>query len=120
MKGDGYIKKISIKFIGAGYKNNNQVKVKIYDTYNNLVFQGNTYDSKLSVSLKTNNVYIVKARFINEKTCIPIYTSNDNFTFILNHNIISNSEQSGTVTFLLTDYYYNLPIEKGEILLWQK
>ena len=32
--------------------------------------------------------------------------------------IIFNDDNS--ITFLLTDYYYNLPIERGELILWQR
>jgi len=117
LKGDGNIK-IKIKFIGVGYNDLYQANVKIYDSSNNIVYDGKTYNGILTLYLKKSKVYIVKATFKSQVICSPIYVLDDTtyiFSFIKN-TIPTNR----TVTFLLTDYYYNLPIEKGEILLWQR
>ena len=112
MKGDGNIK-IKIKFIGVGYNNFYQVDVAIYDKDMNKVFKGKTYNGELDVYLNKNEVYIMKANFNGQVLCSPLIILDGNYIF----SFVKNNR---TVTFLLTDYYYNLPIEKGEIILWQK
>lgn len=114
MKGDGNIK--ILKFIGAGYKNKYQVKVKIYDK-DKKIFEGTTYNGELKIDLKENKIYKIEAIFLNEKICTNIYiTKKCKYTFIFTH-IIFNPK---TITISLVDLYYNLPIEKGEIILWQR
>ena len=122
MKGDGKIKKYKIRFLNVGYNDSYQVKLKIYDSNNKLVFSGTTYNGEITILLKKNKVYRLEAYFLNEKICTSFYTSNEyNLLFFFNHSIINQPDITiHTVTFLLTDYYYNLPIEKGEILLWQR
>lgn len=114
MKGDGNIK--IFKFIGAGYKNNYQVKVEIYDK-NKKIFEGTTYNGIIKIDLKENKIYKLKAIFLNETINTNIYiTKKCKYTFIFTH-IIFNPE---TITISLVDLYYNLPIERGEMTLWQK
>lgn len=114
MKGDGNIK--IFKFIGTGYNNKNQVKVKIYDN-NKKIFEGTTYNGIIEIDLKENKLYKIKAFFKNELICKNIYiTKKCKYTFIFTH-IIFNPE---TITISLVDLYYDLPIEKGEITLWQR
>ena len=114
MKGDGNIK--ILKFIGTGINNNYQVNVKIYSG-NNLIFEGITYNGKIKVNLCENKVYRIEARFLSELTIINLYVSRKcKYVFALQHSFISNR----TITFVLVDYNYNLPIERGEIILWPK
>lgn len=114
MKGDGNIK--ILKFIGAGYNNKYQVKVKIYDN-NKKIYEGITYNGELKINLKENKIYKVKAFFKNELICKNIYiTKKCKYTFIFTHAIFNPR----TITISLVDLYYNLPIEKGEITLWQR
>ena len=108
MKGDGDIK--TLKFIGAGYNNKYQVKVKIFFK-NKKMFEGITYNGEIDVDLIENNVYKIEARFLNEIINTYLYvTSKCKYVFIFKHSIIDN-----TVTISLVDFYYNLPIEKGEM-----
>lgn len=115
MKGDGNIN-TEIKFIGVGYNNNYQVNVIIYDDCNNIVYEGLTYNGKVCVNLNKNTIYKIEATFINEKIVRYIYTNSCEYAFWFNHSTISNK----TITFTLRDYYYNLPIERGNIILWQR
>lgn len=114
MKGDGNIK--IFKFIGTGYNNKNQVKVKIYDN-NKKIFEGTTYNGIIEIDLKENKLYKIKAFFKNELICKNIYiTKKCKYTFIFTHAIFNPR----TITISLVDLYYDLPIEKGEITLWQR
>lgn len=114
MKGDGNIK--ILKFIGAGYNDKYQVKVKIYCN-NKKIFEGITYNGIIKVDLKEGNIYKVKAYFLNEKINTYLYvTKKCKYTFIFTHAIYNPR----TITISLVDLYYNLPIERGEIILWQR
>ena len=117
MKGDGDIKKIKLIFSGVGINNLYQANVKIYDENNKLIFNGQTYNGKLEIYLKENKLYKVESEFINEKIFKCIYVFNTyTYVFYFKNSVLENR----TITLLLTDYYYNLPVEKGEIILWQK
>lgn len=110
------MKQIKLIFIGLGYNSINQAYIRIYDSNNNLVFNGITYNNELSLCLKKCNVY----RLIAITSSIKLVTSfyvNSNYKYIFNLNGINNNP----ITFKLTDFNYkNLPIERGELLLWQK
>lgn len=110
---------ITLNFLGLGYNNINQADVLIYDDCNNLVYTKKTYNNKLNICLKKNKVYRVVAFSLNDRISTTIYINNNNYCFRFNRSIIN--ENSDSITFLLTDYYYdNLPIERGEIILWQR
>ena len=111
MKGDGNIN-INIKFLNVGYNNYYQVKVKIFDENNNIVFEGITYNGCIDICLIPYKKYIIKAKFLNEEINQCFYVYNHNYIFYF-----SNIYRRRTITFLLKDYYYNLPIEKGVIIL---
>lgn len=114
MKGDGNIK--ILKFIGAGYNDKYQVKVKIYCN-NKKIFEGITYNGIIKVDLKENRIYKIKAYFLNEKINTYLYvTKKCKYTFIFIHALYNPR----TITISLVDLYYNLPIERGEIILWQR
>ena len=120
MKGDGNIKKICLKFRGLGYGNNYQAMVKVYDVDGNLLCSCLTYDGMLSLMVCENREYHVVASFLGEVINRPFYVSNNQncYVFAFPHVILKNLR---TVNFLLTDYHYdNLPIERGNIFLWQK
>lgn len=110
VKGDGNIDVI-IRFIGLGINNNYQAFVKIYDSNNNLVFDGITYNGSINVTLNMYCTYRLEARFLSEFIKTNMYITKCNYVFIFNHSIFNRR----TITFLLKDYYYNLPIERGEI-----
>lgn len=113
MKGDDNIKVI-LKFIGVGIDNNYQVDIKIYDK-NKKVIDSKTFNGEICLLLEKNKIYKMKYSFLNRKKYINFYTNSNKFIFNLNNNIFSR-----IITFSLNDYYYNIPIEKGEIILWQK
>ena len=110
------MKKITLNFYGLGYGCCLQALVKIYDQYGKLVFNGKTYNGKIEVCLKSNNAYRVFAQSCGNFINTAFYVSNNysNYSFYFNRVL---QENENTVTFLLTDYYYNLPIKKGEIIL---
>ena len=114
MKGDGNIK--TLKFIGTGYNDKNQATVKIYNN-NKKIFEGTTYNGIIKIDLKENELYKIKATFLNETIKTNLYiTKKCKYTFIFTHAIYNPR----TITISLVDLYYNLPIEKGEIILWQR
>ena len=106
--------KIKLKFIGLGYNNNYQAFVSIYDENNNLVFNDYTYDSFIVVNVIPNRGYRLVARFYNDIIQTGLYSNRCEYTYIFNHAIYNRP-----ITLSLRDYYYNLPIEKGVITLWQ-
>ena len=110
---------ITLNFLGLGYNNINQADVLIYDDCNNLVYNKKTYNNKLNICLKNNKIYRVVAISLNDRITTTIYINCNNYCFRFNRSIINENPDS--ITFLLTDYYYdNLPIERGEIILWQR
>jgi len=112
MKGDGNIK--ILRFIGTGYNNNYQAKIKIYSN-NKKIFEGITYNGIIKLDLK-EGIYKIEAYFLNEKICRNIYiTKKCKYTFIFTHALVNR-----TITISLVDLYYNLPIERGEMFLWQR
>lgn len=113
MKGDDGIKVI-LKFLGTGIQNNYQVDIKIYDR-NKKIVSSKTYNGEICLLLEKNKIYKMKYSFLNRKKYINFYTNSNKFIFNLNNNILNR-----TITLSLKDYYYNIPIEKGEIILWQK
>lgn len=122
MKGGSKIKKVVLQFIGTGIKNEFQAYVKIYDTCGNLLYQKNTYNGELIVNLEENKAYNLVAISYDEKIEVFFYITKNKrkYTFVFARSIYERSAIR-TITFLLTDANYNnLPIEKGEIILWQK
>lgn len=112
MKGDGNI--IIMRFIGTGYKNQYQAKVKIYHK-NKKIHEENTYNGIIKINLKENEIYKIKAIFLNELIEKNIYASKKyKYTFTF-----SNIKYCKAITISLVDYNYKLPI-KGVIKLWQK
>ena len=109
------MKKITIKIIGLGYQNKYQAHIKIYDK-SCLIIEKDTYNGKIEVCLEENKAYkliaIIKNRILN----IVFYIDEKRDCYIFEIRNIPKP-----ITFYLTDFYYeNLPIEKGEIITWQK
>ena len=109
MKGDGNIK--TLRFIGTGYNNYYQANIKIYN--DELIYEGTTYNGKLDVCLE-EGIYKIEVYFLKKQTFYLYVSKNKTYTFILDNALYK------TITISLVDFYYNLPIEKGEIFLWQK
>ena len=107
------MKKISIILYGLGVGNFFQANIKIFDQNNNLILNTTTYNGRIDVYLKENETYRVCAYSCGETINKVIYVDciYDKYSFYFSRVLNNN-----TITFLLTDYYYNLPIKKGEIL----
>ena len=105
---------VTLKFLATGYNSFYQAFVKVFDTSNNLVFEGYTYNGIIKLCLEKNNAYKVNASLFNSRLFSSFYVGRNNtFIFNLNPAIINR-----TITFLLTDSNYNnLPIMRGEMIL---
>ena len=110
------MKEVTLKFIGTGYKDKYQANINIYDMNNNLILECTTYNGYINICLKEYCYYKVISKIDNEILNGVIYINQDIYTFIFNRSYIPT-----ITTFILTDYNYdNLPIEKGELILWQR
>lgn len=107
--------KIKIKFIGLGINDKFQAHVSLYCN-NKKILKETTYNGEITLPIVKGNVYILKAKFFSEVICTPIIYNKYGYTLFFSNNI-PNEE---TITFLLRDFYYTNPIEKGEITLWQE
>ena len=105
----------TIYFDLLGYKNYNQADVIIYDECNNIIYNQKTYNGRITISLNKYNYYKLKAKISND---IIFAYFKPKEKLYLSFNKECNCKN--IVTFILTDYYYNMPIEKGLITLWQK
>lgn len=110
------MKEIMIRFNGLGYYNICQANIILYDNLNNIVYSGQTFNGKIKIKLRNNTLYRMVASIDNEIIDTYIYIRNNNYCFSFKRNIIEYS----SITFILMDYYYNLPIERGELILWQR
>lgn len=106
---------LELKFFGLGLKDNYQAYVNLY-YHGELVFNGMTYNGKLCFNNLSNDWYLMEALFGNERIITPIYFKNGTYCFFFNHSYLSNK----IITLTLVDYFYNLPIEEGELILWQR
>lgn len=113
------MKDVTLKFYGLGYNNINQADVLIYDICDNQVFEGITYNNLLTIKLCKNDFYRLIAKSLDEEINIVFYVGiNNDYCFRFPRSIFENDIDK-SITFLLTDYYYdNLPIERGEIILY--
>lgn len=110
------MKKIILKFLGLGYNDVFQAKVKIYNDKKQCIKSGKTYNGKISVFLEENQVYTLVAISKNEVINKRFYIDKNQYTycFYFPRSIVNNNN---IITFRLTDFYYkDLPIEKGEMI----
>ena len=116
------IQKVVLKFIGTGIEDNYQACVKIYDTYGNLLYNQKTYNGELVLYLEKGQVYKVSASCYGEFLKKVFYVNEDNKKYVFYFNrSLQNIPLLRTITFFWNDANYeNLPIEKGEIILWKK
>ena len=113
-------KKVILKFIGTGIGKYYQAYVEIYNKQGDIVFFGKTYNGIVELYLENKSVYkivaLLRGRIIRNVFYVNDYDEKYVFWF---KNIIRNNGR--TITFFLKDANYNnLPIEKGEMFLWQK
>ena len=110
------MKKVKLKLYGLGMGNYLQADVKIYDSNCRLIYDGKTYDGEVSLYLEEDNCYKVFFYSLGRYINLWFYVSCSRYCYSFSFNEINNN-----IIFLLTDYYYdNLPIEKGDLILWQK
>ncbi len=114
MKGDGNIKKVILKFLGTGIFDKYQAYVKIFDS-KKIYYCGYTYNGEIKLKLEKNKSYKVLATFRNEIISTVFYVTNQNIYLFYFNSIIHIPIH--TITFQLNDYYYKIPITKGEIIL---
>ena len=112
------IKKVILKFIGTGINDIMQACVNIYHN-NDLICSKETYNGQLEMLLEENKVYRIFARTSKDIINGAFYVNtNYKYVFIFNSSIYRNNIR--TITFLLTDANYNnLPIQEGEMFIWQ-
>ena len=109
------MKEITLKFYGLGINHRYQAEVLIYDN-KELIYEGKTYNGYLNVCLKNHHYYKIKAIACGDIINSGIYVNKTIYTFSFKRAQILNN----TITFILTDTYYNLPIEKGFVILWPR
>ena len=114
------MKRINLYFLGLGYYCINQANVCIYDKSGRLVRNLKSYNGKVSTCLCEGCYYLVaksKCETINK--VLDVNCLNDNYTFIFRSAYMDINPR--LATFILTDRNYdNLPIEKGNLILWQR
>ena len=89
----------------------------IYDLCGNLLYNGKTYNGKITFCLKNNCLYKIYAILNGKRLRNVFYVNdwNDIYVFSFKRTLIR------TIIFRLRDANYsNLPIKKGEIILWQR
>ncbi|MBR4231325.1 MAG: hypothetical protein IKR74_04140 [Bacilli bacterium] len=110
------MRKITIKFMGMGACPKCQAKVTIYNLNGQKIASGYTKCGIFVFCGKDKDFYKIVFTINGITNCRTIY-ANSNYYPIMYQSIIF----SRRVTFLLTDQFYaNLPINKGEMILWQK
>ena len=118
MKGDNL--KVKLTIFGLGYNSFYQADIYIHDCNNNLILKKRTYNSMVDVKLKKNKLYKITIKTLFEEKNVSIYINNNHYCISLNSNLI-NIVENQTITFQLTDYYYNnLKVERGELILWPR
>ena len=114
------MKKIKLKFIGAGINNFHQGNIRIYDINSNCIYSTKSYNGEIILLLKENSLYRIETDFDNLIRTVYINEEQNTYDFVLSNIVICNN-RNNIITFLLTDQNYaNLPIMNGEIILWQR
>lgn len=94
------------------------LKIKLIDKYNNVIFDGITDDfGKIKIPICNNEVYklIIYINLLIVK--VPLIARKDKMYCI---NVSTNKRKERLVTFFLKDKYYpNIKIEGGNLILWQ-
>ena len=113
------MRKVELYFRGSGVCNVFQPKVYLYDCHYNILEQGKTKSGYISFCLKKGYYYF--RAFLNDYKIAGVITVNkerNKYVFAFPWAIYKTDNR--TITFLLMDEVYHLPIERGEIILWQK
>ena len=108
------MRNIKIIFPELGLGSNYQAQVYLMNKETDWSITTKTYNKELDLCLKENQAYYLYAKsyFGIIELFFYIDCKRDKYYFKFLNNII---------TFQVTDFYYkNLPIKKGEIILWLK
>ena len=108
---------VEINCLGTGYKNYNQAYIKIYNKCNKLIRSQKTFNGRVSIFLNKDEYYKIYSSLNNTTKFVYFKVNNNKLNISFYNNYISYNHN---ITLYLTDYYYNMPIEKGFITLWQK
>ena len=109
------MKKIQLLFYGLGYYNINQATVRIVKE-KEPIWIGETYSGRVTICLEEEQAYTLIATSNRKRIQLVFYVDKKRKKYYFFFPIITYS-----ITFHLTDSnYQNLPIEKGEIILWQE
>ena len=103
------MKEIVFKFIGY-----TPIYIKILDNNHNTIYNEKTCSGRITICLEKNKAYTLIARSNNRIIRKAFLVDNKTNKFVFS---FYNYRR---ITFLLRDYFYNLPIKKGELILWQK
>ena len=116
------MKNVKLKFIGTGVCSFYQAHVCIYDECNNLVYEGDTNNGCLCVNLCINRLYKVYACTRCERLFGAFYVRCNKCEYCFPFtSAFSQIEEEDNITFQLTDAVYeNLPIMRGDMILWQR
>ena len=107
--------KIRIKFLGICCN----VNILLYDIDDNLIYSGQTSCGYLDVFLKPYQVYKLVSTISCDSLNNSFYVDDRRIYYFMFPSLKINN--SNSVTFYLTDYFYpGMPIERGEIILWQE
>ena len=113
------MRNVNIRILGTGINNICQACVSIYNSCGDLVYEGLTCNGCISVNLKmyVGYIIIIKSYTGIRRDVFYVDACTGCYAF---STYEQNRQEENEVTFLLTDLNYeNLPIEKGEIILWQ-
>lgn len=101
-----------IKLNGLSYCSNDYY-INIYDLKNNLLYSGKSdYLGNFYFKYIKKDFYKIEINYSNTKINRTIYVKDNNQTFYLNEQVNNIKKIS------LYDYYYDMPINKGELILW--
>ena len=109
------MKNVTLIFKGVTDNPNYQVMVNIYDG-NKLICSSRTVCGKVTFCLATNRAYNIQARLLGYNLNTSFYVGNNTCDIYFSFCCCNNRR---IIIFTLRDYNYNLPIESGELILWQ-
>ena len=109
---------IYIKFFSNGNMNPNNLKVKLINEDDKIVYDGKTdFFGKIKIPICDNEVYRLII-YSNLVIIIVPLIAKSNKTYCI--NIGNNKRKEHLITVLLKDKNYpNMKIEGGKIILWQ-
>lgn len=106
---------IKLKFFGLGIKDIMQAHVTIKNN-NKVVFDGYTYNGEVDICLNKYCAYKLYAYSFGEEITINFYVDGRcNYYFYFPRSILNR-----IITFRLIDLNYNMMIERGNLILWEK